>query len=186
MIAGCDGLDSAGDAMSFSELGDAVFGERETASGAAPLAVEDRRDGDVVVVGGETAYELDGVDVGGPPRGAHAGQGRLHVAGGAAFPVQDEVGVALRALDRQGDLAQQGPQELLAFPRRRGRRLEDRFQVRSGLGEPVELLGAQRRRPAGSLSGQRGRGVSGGAETLFPFDLEVAGHEPVLRFARLI
>ena len=130
-------------------------GGRET-----PLFGEDHGDGLVVISLGETLEEFDGALVGCAEVPTGLVQGENERCGGAAFPGDPQVGLAIVLAHGDGHLGDDRPQQLLSFTPCRAWRIEDGAHVRTGTFEPrssasVSLVGRRSRCVATSPSAWR-------------------------------
>jgi hypothetical protein len=141
-----------------AQLSDAGLGEGQARSGAASLPGERAGDRGVVVVFGQAADQVHGGGVSGPPGCAEAGQRGGQAGAGTAFPVDGERCGACLLVGRDGDLGDQGADQLLALAGSGGGGIEDSPDVGSGCFQPAQLFGGQRAGLAALLGSQRGPG----------------------------
>jgi len=86
---------------------------------------------------------------------------------GPALPNDIHVGTSLQRVHSDHDLGDDGPQELLALTPGRGRRVEHRPDICTGLLQPHHLFLRQRGGLAEALSREAGLGLALGHEGLF-------------------
>ncbi len=101
----------------------------------------------------------------------------------SALPDDPQPGLVALAVDADGDLADDRPQQLLALAVAGGGRVEHSAQVGAGSPAPGDLLVGERLGASCARRGEFLLGATDLGEALLPLALERARHEPVLRLA---
>lgn len=149
--------------------------------GAAPLLGQDRGDGPVVVVAREPAYQLHAIFAGGAGMATLLGHRHGQLGGRTALPDDPQRSDAGVGVDGEGDLGDDRAQQLFAFHRAGGGRVEDGAHVRARSGDPGQFGVAECDWSAGSLGGQVVLRAALRGQLVFQRLLQSAGDQPVLR-----
>jgi hypothetical protein len=167
-----------GDAAVAAETGDDCLGEPLAAGGAAALAVEDPGDGGVVVVGGESGQQRDGVLVG-ADGWLSAGERDNEPGQRAGLPADRDLRLAVLAVDVEDHFVDQAAQQLFAVAVGGARRGPDAAEVGAECEQTVAFGVGQDARALLFAEGQLGFGLGQLRERFLPVAFQAAGDQAV-------
>ena len=164
-----------------AQTADLVGGEAFPDGGLASLTIEDSGDDFIGIKSGQTAQQRDGIFVGARPHRPEAWDGNIQCRDGAAAPAQGQMRVTFGALEIQDHFFQQGAQEFLAIAVGGGGRVPNLTKIAAERLKVLELFESECARALLFAAAQFRFGGRQIAQTIFPFRLQAASDEPILR-----
>ena len=155
--------------------------KRSPHGGSASLTIEDSGDDFVGIKSRQAAQQGDGIFVGAWSHRLETWDGNVQGGDYTAAPTQRQMRPAFGALEIEDHFFQQGAQQFLAITVGGGRGVPNLPKITGERREPLKLFGSKCTRPLLFAAAQFRFGSRQVTETVFPFGLQTASDEPVLR-----